>query len=73
MKSRQSYIVAIVLVLLGVFAVVASKVLLYSELNGFWRIFIEIGGYMLIAAGIGAFGKPRTKSEAYADTEQNDE
>ncbi len=63
MKSRQNYIIAVVPVLLGVFAAVASKVLLYGELNGFWRILIEICGYALIAIGVGAVGTSKGNSE----------
>lgn len=59
LKSDKKYIVSALLILLGLFLAVASKVLLPVEMKSIWRIFAEIGGYVLIAAGVGGFAKSK--------------
>ena len=63
MRIDKKYIIAPILILLGVFLAVASKVLVPPQLNNFWRIFMEIGGYAIIAVGCGIFGAPGKTKE----------
>ena len=42
--------------MLGIALAVASKVMFPIEMNNFWRIFMELCGYGLIAVGCGVFG-----------------